>query len=333
MNLVVRISIYLYSRLLRLYPPGFRHEFADEMLTVFTAALTDAQGRGRLSMAIWCSREFMGLLSTIVKEQLNALRQKEPDMSQMPTINHANDTSYASSESPRTVFAAILPFILIGLMSTLDGIGYHIQPSWSSSATNGYHIVSAITLIGLGVGLALGFPRWSFAYLGFVVLNFFWEEWIPLLVLTVATLLLARYLKSLNRLVKGIWLDWTLLSFALYAALTGLILLVTYDSKSYNQTLYLPLNLFLITLVITGGAVLYMVSQRPWLRVLALSAALILWMPVSALVASLDGHQEFGSPSTAFGWISYLLFLLVLLPGIPLLPGLASHVWLRLRPI
>ena len=77
MNLVVRISIYLYSRLLRLYPPGFRHEFADEMLTVFTAALTDAQGRGRLSMAIWCGREFMGLLSTIVKEKLNALRQKE----------------------------------------------------------------------------------------------------------------------------------------------------------------------------------------------------------------------------------------------------------------
>jgi len=333
MNLVVRISIYLYSRLLRLYPPGFRNEFADEMLAVFIAAVSDAQQRGRLSLLTWCAWEFFSILIAISTERLRSLRGEETIMSQMTQINQPNDGANAKPESPLSILAGILPFILFGLISTLDGIVYQIQPSWASFATNGYQIVSAITLIGLGVGLALGFPRWSFAYLGFVVLNLFWEQWIPLLALTVATLLLAHYLKSLNRLVQGIRLDWTLLSFTLYAALTGLFLLATYDLKSsYNQTIFLPLNKFLLTLVLTGGAYFYMVNQRPWSRALALTAALILWMPVSAVVAALDGHQEFVSPSTAFGWVSYI-FILLFWTTLPLLPGIAQNLWLRFRTI
>ena len=333
MNLFVRLSIYLYGRMLRLYPSDFRNEFADEMLAVFITAVTDAQRQGRLSLLTRWGWEFISLPITIVKELWHSLRGEESYMNQMTTFNHTDDANDARAESPLSILAGILPFILFGLISTLDGIVYQIQPSWASFATNGYQIVSAITLIGLGVGLALGFPRWSFAYLGFVVLNLFWEQWIPLLALTVATLLLAHYLKSLNRLVQGIRLDWTLLSFTLYAALTGLFLLATYDLKSsYNQTIFLPLNKFLLTLVLTGGAYFYMVNQRPWSRALALTAALILWMPVSAVVAALDGHQEFVSPSTAFGWVSYI-FILLFWTTLPLLPGIAQNLWLRFRTI
>jgi len=71
---------------------------------------------------------------------------------------------------------------------------------------------------------------------------------------------------------------------------------------------------------------------RPWPRVLALQATLILYFLALALVTTLDGHSESGSPSTIVGRLSYLLVLLMW-ASVPLAPGLAHQAWRRLRPI
>src|SRR5688572_23590427 len=41
--------VWLYSRLLRLYPPGFRAEYAEEMTDVFAAVIAETDKRG----AVW----------------------------------------------------------------------------------------------------------------------------------------------------------------------------------------------------------------------------------------------------------------------------------------
>jgi peptidoglycan/LPS O-acetylase OafA/YrhL len=154
-----------------------------------------------------------------------------------------------------------------------------------------------------------------------------------LLVLTIVMLLITRSPRPLVRLIQDIRQDWTRLSFALYAALTWLMLLISYDSKTwYNQTAYLPLNLFLFSLLFTVGAFLYMWRRRPWPRVLALKATLILYFLVIVLVPTLDGRSVFGSNSTVIARFSYFLFLLMW-TSVPLAPGLAQKAWHRLRPI
>ena len=270
--------------------------------------------------------------------------------------NGAKPAPLSKQASWIATLAGIFPFLLFGLMFTLKGLDYHTSSSWMRHGMVGDLIVHAILIVGLGIGWALSFPRWSYAYLGVVLmtsnwltgvattgLHLFgytfsqeqwgWRGWVPLLVLMVVMLLITRSLRPLTQLFQGIQYDWTRLSFAFYAALAWLLLLITYDGKTwYNQTLYLPLNLLLLTLTVAGGAFFYMCNQRLWSRALALQAALILYMPISALVTALDGHSEFGSPPTAVGWLLFFLVWLMWM-SVPLLPGVACHAWQHLRPI
>lgn len=67
MNNVTRF----YTRLLRLYPPKFYGRFSEEMLDVFTQAQRD-KPTGRASSLAFYSREFGGLLASIIKERQEA---------------------------------------------------------------------------------------------------------------------------------------------------------------------------------------------------------------------------------------------------------------------
>jgi hypothetical protein len=61
----------LYAWLLRLYPRQFYTRFSDEMLDVFTQALEN-KPTGRLSSLAFCTREFSGLLASIIRERQEA---------------------------------------------------------------------------------------------------------------------------------------------------------------------------------------------------------------------------------------------------------------------
>ncbi len=94
---------------------------------------------------------------------------------------------------------------------------------------------------------------------------------------------------------------------------------VSYDNKSwYDNTIYLPLNMFVLTLLFTGGAFFYMYCQRPWRRVVALQLAIILYPPVTAAVEALDGNNFFVSPASVVAWlfIGTIWFGAMFIPGV-----------------
>ncbi len=283
-------------------------------------------------------------------------------------VNHPFATDHSKRETPLAILAGILPFILFGLMYTQKGIDYHNRNSftfqwdstsltatgagyftplaWVGHGIDGDFIVLGLVLIGLGIGWARRFPRWSYAYLGVTVMisvwlaniatpgfrlfgHIFgrelwgWRGWLPLLALIVIMLLLTRSLWSLRQLFVGMWQDWTRLSFFLYGALTWLIVGVSYDNKSwYDNTLFLPLNMFLLTLVITGCAFFYMWCRRTWQRVVALQLAIILYPPVSAAVEALDGNNFFILPDSAVAW----LFIIIIWFGVMFIPGVLGLI-------
>ncbi len=64
----ISFVLRFYNNLLRLYPRGFRDEFADEMRVVFTQALTDAMERGGMAWLSVCWREVRDLPATLWRE-------------------------------------------------------------------------------------------------------------------------------------------------------------------------------------------------------------------------------------------------------------------------
>lgn len=269
-------------------------------------------------MGLVLTTHINGNESEFYQVQANWLRREEAIMKHhdLPA-DHGDD---ARAETPLEIMAGVLPFILFGLKFTLEGVDYPRQSSWVVLMTSIW-LAGVVTRGYRLFGYTFGREQWG------------WRGWLPLLALAAVMLLFTRSYQPLRRLFQDVRRDWTRLSFALYAAVAWLLMVSTYDGKTwYNQTFYLALNLFLLTLVFAGGAFLYMRDQRPWPRTLALPAALILYLLVALLVTALDGHSEFGSPSTAFGWLSYLLLLLMWV-SVPLWPAAARHVWRRFRPL
>lgn len=350
----------LYALLLALHPRRFRNEFGEEMRAVFGEALSDVHQQGWLSLLIWCGQEFSSLIRLLVRERWLSLRRERAVMKQSLNVNQVDDfdeIEVRTAVSWVEISAGILPFLLLGSIYVIKGLDYHFPPSRSWAFTRQWQLVTLLLLlVGLGIGWARSFPRWSYAYLGaafvsssgmassvtygfalfgytFGAEQWGWRGWAPILLLIVLMLLLTRSLRPLARMLEGMKRDWTLLSFTLYAMMSWLNLGMNYDNKSwYDQTLYLPLGLLLVTLLFAGGAYLYMIAHRQWPRALALQAAFILSLPTSAAITTLDGgFSQFASPSTVVSWLSYHLFLL-LWCSVPLFPGLAVGTWRRVRP-
>lgn len=257
--------------------------------------------------------------------------------------------------TPWAIWAGTLPLLLVGLSHVL--MAFYYPDLVRGLSHNGQLEVAlhALLLIGLGAGWARHFPRWSDSYLGIILMSslglagsatpglrlfsysFGWEQWgvrawLPLLALAMSMLLLTRSLQPLVQLVRGVREDWSRLSFALYGAVTLLMLRVSYDNYGwYNDSRYLLLNLLALTLIFSAGALLYMQQPQGWRRVLALQAALLLCFPVEWLATSLDGRfSSFSSMVTAYGALGSLL-LIGLWVTPPLWPGLAKMMHGRLR--
>ncbi len=339
------VLIRLHTLVVRLYPAGFRDEFGAEMTSVFAESVADTKQRGLLAL---CLRELFDLPASLWQEYRHRFDDdRRTIMNQVSDVKHTGDSDHAGPTTPASwarTLGAILPFVLFGLMLTLKGINYHASSPRPWVGIYRDLIVHTALLIALGIGWATDFPRWVDAYLGVTLmwsmsmsntvtdgLELFgytfgrelwgWRAWIPLLALSIVMLLLTRSLRPLARLFRAIWRDWTRLSFGLYGALTWLLLGVTYDGKSwYNNTVYLPVNMFLLTLVIVGGAFFYMRCQRPWRRAMALQLALVLYLAVSASVVALDGRVEYG---TSGGIVIFVVFMLAIMfvPGVPSLVG------------
>jgi hypothetical protein len=122
----------LYALLLRLHPLPFRESFAQEMWTVFAAALAETAPLGWRAVALLAARELSGLLGSLARE-------------------HAKALSLSVTQAP--VLTAILAtfYLAIGAYYlTLDMIGALLLAPW---------IGLVYSLIGALPGVAVLFRR------------------------------------------------------------------------------------------------------------------------------------------------------------------------------
>jgi len=280
----------LYSLLLRLYPPHFQAEFADEMEDVFEEAVAEAASRGWLAL----TQTFLAELTSLPGE---ALRQylRRPDSS--------HRTGWEGPPSGKETLVALgifgLPAVGILLNSAPDG-----------STGIMLACVGALLLTAFLAGLVMGFPRWSLPYLGLalsgisftlvfqqaadlltpsllsrlgiipqdkstaLLLQAMWAGmmWLSLFALTFLVIGLLSLLRRFRPLIDRIRQDWTLASFILYSG-TVFTLLLAFDRYGIQESTTVTGTLCLAT-----GAWLYLRSPRRWQRALALLAGLTLAM-------------------------------------------------------
>ncbi|MFL7871934.1 MAG: hypothetical protein AB8I58_24105 [Anaerolineales bacterium] len=239
-------------------------------------------------------------------------------------------------------FLGAFPFLLFGLAYLLEGIaelGGHYVPAFNlqdgsflDRPLNHPAImltapIAVYFLIALGLlfGMLKGFPRWSYAYLGMSI-YFGWYysngryygvvyglwAWLPILAAMILGLLLRRSLRPLAGLLQGVWNDWTRLSFALYTFLLPMTTVFFFDDDWGALQLY---GLFIDTLLLAAGALVFLRARTSWGRVLSLEAAILTLLVKGILMAWLDG---LGGP--ALNWMTMMIISSYF--AFPLLPAL-----------
>lgn len=357
MNPFLRLLIRLYTYSIRLYPHQFREEFGDEMTAVFTVVVQEAGRRGlRWALIVWL-RELRDYPLSLLREGRRN-RRKHRAAGHSGALDFSGDADSSGLWSPAKRWetaAAILPFVLFGLIYTLDALDY--AAGWRGLSLHWYLVAYLILLIGFGFGWIKGFPRWSLGYLGMALLfswwlsslstvgfelfghtlgyvgRWGWRVWISLLVIALVATLCSRSFHPLLSLAKSIWRDWSRLSFIFYGALTWLALGIAYDNKSfYNQVAYLPLDVFTGALLYMLGVLFYLHLRHSWQRALALQGAFSLPILSGMAITLLDGREEhIPRPNHILMWLFFLtiLFGLILLPGIL---GIIRQATQSLRP-
>lgn len=197
----------------------------------------------------------------------------------------SDDSSYerAGSASWWGTLAGVLPFLVIGLVLSLLYLNVRFPFQGGTQIRTGFFIMlwTIVPIIGIGVGWAKRFPRWSFAYLGPVVAFLWYFDisriadrggivalffWIPLTLTLLVAFLWTRSLRPLGRFLKGIWGDSLRLSFGLYSMLPLLITIRLDEIKSPTD-----LILHIVTMTILSlGALFYMRSSAKTSQALSL---------------------------------------------------------------
>ena len=307
MNVIVRLTCRVYGLFLGLYPRRYRIEYGTEMRSVFELTAEQADRRGLFSLLKLCLRELRDLPGAIVHEHwCDAQRNAEDTtMTERPDNGHVRNNLKElpdAAPGPRTdrpcpwveTLAGLIPFLFIGLWSIVLALLASPPPLWQLIAYVGPLVAGyVVTLTGLGVGWARGFPRWSYAYVLFVplfslyvsiavystILSYayvlcvpLFSAVIPLAVMAIVVLVVTRSRPPLAQLVTNVWRDWTRLSFALY----GLVpILVWFAFDEVEDRFVLPFMIAL-TLILAGGALAYLRSARAWQRAIALLAGTVL---------------------------------------------------------
>jgi hypothetical protein len=155
--------------------------------------------------------------------------------------------------------------------------------------------------VGMYIGWIKGFPRWSYPYVGHVLVfslymvnvatpGFLfgreiwgWRAWIPLLVITGIALLVTRSLQPIIRLFTNIWKDWTLLTFGMLGFLP-LLVLIAFDEMDRLFSLYF---MILITFLMCGAAFFYLQANLQRQKILALFVGILLITVISLVTPTL----------------------------------------------
>ena len=322
----------LYSCMLAWLPQGFREEFAEEMMQVFAARVREARSCGNREV-FW----------TFIKE-LRALPalwllayQRERRLSSMKT--------YSSSAAPDdrsswgAVLAATLPLVGFVCLFAMAGVARRLLGAihldvlfrllWADALRiAAMPIVFYLLLLGgLLAAWLKDFPRWSYPYLGWLLVllvpslgsfglhpPYLWRFWGPLLVTLLLAILLRPSLKPLRALWHGWQQDWTLSVFAVLGIVEFLNL---FDEIPGPRAAWQSV----CTAVLVVGAIAYMrISSRAG-RVAALLGSMVVSVALGATVRAYYWH---GLADSVVGWAAWFVVLMA--------PALFSAALRRLRP-
>jgi len=324
----------LYSRLLDWLPPGFRDEFAEEMAQVLAARVREAGHRGRRAL-LWA---FLGELFVLPALWLYAC-QRERRVYRMETSG--GNASVNGRDSWGATLAAVLPLIGFVGVSATAGIAHHVLGAvhldvlfrllWADALRIGVApIIFYLLLLGGFLAAWLkGFPRWSYPYLGWLLLflvaslgstglddPYLWRIWGPLLITLLIAISLRPSLKPLSSLAHGWKQDWTLSIFAVLGILEFLIW-AGFDEMPGPRSVWATL----CTAVLVVGAIAYMrISSRTG-RVAALLGSMVASVALGAGVGAYYWHRPSDS---VIGWLVWFVILMA--------PALLSAVLSRLLP-
>lgn len=305
---VTRLAGLLYSRALRIFPRPFREEFGLEMAEIFSQRLVERSRQGALAYVHQVLSEFTGLVKAI-PDALQYSRRKGRELDRMkpePVITSPLTTRQGEPlASPIELVAGVLPFLLAGLALTVQGLDkLRLTRFAIEYSLDVWLVVMLLLAVGLCAGWVRGFPRWSLAWLGLLVLfsadlagkathgqhslgivldpGQRWGvlAWLPLIGAVMAGTAISRSLRPLLDLGRGIWRDWTRLSFFLYSSLMPFLLVMTVedvDSRAYVT------YLALLSLILALGALFYLLARNPAGRTLSLLAGQVV-MIFTALV-------------------------------------------------
>jgi hypothetical protein len=309
---LLAISDRIYTCLLQAYPRAFRDRFAAEMVQVFRCLCWEAYAESGAwgVIRLWLPALWDGAQGALHQWWLYLFQRRMGNMQTDPI----DVKDGIQPLSPLQAGIAALPFLVFGVSSLVSRLEvFHaIDPSdlhlWQVLLVDPFLVFNWLVLIGLGICLFAGFPRWGYAYLGWALLfawwwsgmGFYgftigWKIWLPLLAALLIPLAVRRSWQPLRALFAGLWRDWTLLSLGLYI-LYGFVFMI-YDE---NHHPYLLAFIATTAVALSAGAWGYFRSITPIRRILALMGGLLVATILSVINnATWDYRAYYGLPESA----------------------------------
>jgi hypothetical protein len=292
---VISLAGRIYALILYLYPTEWHQKYSEEMLLVFSEAVTDAAAQNSLGPFFW--RELSDTPKAIARVYWYGWTKKwRKGVQRLHAATSAADLPPPTPDgrdSWRQVGWEVSLFLLAALLLLLATYRPFIAlpPGWQRHMGFLGQIIVSLTLPIFLLGLARGLPRWAYPSAGLLIsyyalaANQFGLR--PfLVVMLLATLILALVALATNpqpaplpiplrRIGQSLSLDRSRLSFAVYGALPLVIIIAFDDGYANNRTPYLALAV----LVMVAGALLYSRSRQTLtqLGVLVGAMSLAIW--------------------------------------------------------
>jgi hypothetical protein len=359
----VRLIRYAYAVLVRLYPRSFRREFEEEMRAVFAQMLAEAAGQGWTAAIAVCLRELREAAGFVFREHWHAIRSRGPGWpglrashSLKEVVMTDNNRNREQPASWAATLAAALPLagfpVLWLLAGTIRRLFYavHLDSLFHLLWTDALRIsvmpmiFYLLLLAGLLTAWLKGFPRWSYPYLGWLLVflisemdiwvlddPYLWRVWVPFLVTLLFAILLRPSREPLHALWRGWRRDWTLSSFAMLGILE-FVVCASFDEMPGPRKLWQSLS----AAVLVIGALGYMRIPKRTGRVAALlgSAGLSVALNIGANSYYWHGGQlpHMDTPLDGLAMLSQSLVIWTVYFVVLMSPALLSVVLNRLWP-
>ncbi|MBS3784463.1 MAG: hypothetical protein KGY78_08460, partial [Anaerolineae bacterium] len=177
MKTATDVLCVLYGWLNRLYPPGFRATFGEEMQAVFAAAAAEAGSRGLAPLLVLWFRELGDWPGAVLSaywwraRQVHArIKRQGGMMMENAWSRDRTDRLWAIDDRSRAMVAALPPVVMgvgIAAAAMINGRSWFDLTIWQQG------LVILLTALPVGI-LSLGglialirsIPEWSYAWAG-----------------------------------------------------------------------------------------------------------------------------------------------------------------------